>query len=188
RSYETSPVHRGMFVRSKLLCGVVPDVPEGLDITPPDPDPNLTTRERLAEHRANATCGSCHTQIDPLGFAFEHFDASGRFRADENGLPVDASGVIVDTIDLDGEFSTLVEMVESIVASDQGATCFSSHWYEYAFGRAFDETDACALGTVTEAFQSSDLDVRELLVALVTTDAFRYRAAEPAPGELNNAQ
>ena len=64
RATSTDPVHRGMFVRGKLLCGDVPDVPEGLQLDAPDPDPTLTYREQLEEHRSDPVCASCHVLMD----------------------------------------------------------------------------------------------------------------------------
>ncbi len=183
RAYETSPIHRGIFIRDRVMCGQVPDVPEGLDTTPPDPDPNLTTRERLAEHRANPVCASCHEQLDPLGFAFEHFDGAGRFRADEHGLAIDSSGVVVAS-DLSTDkaaqvpFDGIVDLAGKLVDSPQVQLCFSKHWFRHAYGRVEGLQDLCALRTALTAFQSSTLDVRELLVGLTQTDAFFYRSPD----------
>lgn len=177
RSYESSPVHRGMFVRGNLLCGIVPDVPENLEVDPPDPDPSLTTRERLAEHRSDPMCGSCHRQIDPLGFAFEHFDGDGRFRPTENGLPIDASGLMVDS-DVDGEFDGAVELAEKLTGSEEAQACFASTLFENAQGRASDHRDGCSMDHLLTRFQDSDFDVRELMIAITQTDAFLYRVAD----------
>ena len=177
RSYESSPVHRGMFVRGTLLCGIVPDVPENLEVDPPDPDPSLTTRERLAEHREDPACGSCHRQLDPLGFAFEHFDGDGRFRPTENGLPIDASGLMVDS-DVDGEFDGPVELAAKLTESEQAQACFASTLFESAQGRASNHADGCSIAQLMTDFQGSDFDVRELMVAITQTDAFLYRVAD----------
>ena len=177
RSYESSPVHRGMFVRGNLLCGIVPDVPENLEVDPPDPDPSLPPRERLAEHRADPMCGSCHRQIDPLGFAFEHFDGDGRFRPTENGLAIDATGLMVDS-DVDGEFDGAVELAEKLTGSQEAQACFASTLFENAQGRATDHDDGCSMEHLLTEFQGSDFDVRELMVAITQTDAFLYRVAD----------
>ena len=177
RTYETSPIHRGMFIRGTILCGTVPDVPENLDVDPPDPDPTLTTRQRLTEHRDNEECSSCHAQIDPLGFAFEHFDGAGRFRADENGLPIDASGELTG-VDTAGHFDGAVSMADRILGSDDAQLCFAKRYFAYAQGRAVQRTDDCSLVRLLERFRESDYDVRELMVALTQTDAFLYRVVD----------
>lgn len=172
RPYESSPVHRGMFVRGNLLCEPM-NPPVGLDITPPDPDPNLTTRERLAEHRADPACAGCHDKLDPPGFALEHFDAVGRFRTTENGRPIDATGELVQT-DVNGPFDGANELAWMLADSHFVHTCFGRQWYRYAHGRGDDlRGDACAVEAAVDSFRDRDLDIRELIIATTTTEAFR---------------
>jgi hypothetical protein len=178
RTYETSPVHRGMFIRGTIMCGVVPNVPEGLEITLPEPDPTLTTRERFARHRSDPACASCHQQLDPLGFAFENFDAAGRFRATENDLPIDASGSVVGSEDMDGDFAGAPELARMITESPRSQACFAERWFPSAFGRADEAADNCTLDGLVERFAGADFDVRELVVALTLTDTFLYRVAD----------
>jgi hypothetical protein len=85
---ETSPVTRGLFIRERLLCDPPNPPPPNVPSLPP-PDPNLTTRDRLAQHRADPNCASCHVLMDPLGFGFENFDGMGAWRDTENGGPVE---------------------------------------------------------------------------------------------------
>ncbi len=173
RPYETSPVHRGMFLRANLVCGDVPDVPEGLDVTPPDPDPSKTTRERLTEHRADPVCASCHDQIDPLGFTLEHFDGAGRFRATENGLPIDASGFVADS-DFEGSVNGAVELAQGLMGSNEAHACFVKQWFRYAHARGEQDTDQCTIDRLTRQFRDSEFDIRELMVAVTLSDAFLY--------------
>ncbi len=177
RTYETSPVHRGMFIRGNVMCGVIPDVPSGLDITLPDPDPDATTRERFAAHRSDPYCASCHRQLDPLGFAFENFDAAGRFRATENDIPIDASGELTDS-DNDGAFENGVDLAHMLIESQQTQTCFAERWFPQAFGRGDEAQDACALDDLLGKFRGADFDVRELLVGLALSETFLYRVAD----------
>jgi hypothetical protein len=177
RTYETSPVHRGMFIRGTVMCGIVPDVPEDLDITLPPPDPDATTRERFAQHRADPYCASCHSQLDPLGFAFEHFDAAGRFRATENDIPIDASGALTAS-DADGTFDNGRELAGMLVASPRTQSCFVERWFPQAYGRPPSTQDVCALDAVVARFRDNAFDVRELVVALVLSETFLYRVAD----------
>ncbi|MBX2798890.1 MAG: DUF1588 domain-containing protein [Myxococcales bacterium] len=78
RPTGSSPVHRGVLVRERLLCEHLPPPPSNLDTSPPEVDPNLSTRERYSQHGSDPECAVCHDAIDPLGFAFEHYDQLGR--------------------------------------------------------------------------------------------------------------
>ena len=82
---SSSPIHRGVIVRERLLCDHLEPPPEGLDIMPPVFDPGLTTREQFAAHTEDDQCRGCHRLIDPIGFGFEANDGIGRFREQEAG-------------------------------------------------------------------------------------------------------
>ncbi len=192
RTYETSPIHRGMFIRGSLFCGSVPPPPENIEIVAPDPDPSLTTRERLEEHRSNEVCASCHVLMDPPGFAFEHFDAAGRFRATENELPIDATGELEDTELAEGDprfFDGAAELAQLAAKSPQAHACFARQWFRFAYARSDDASDACAMQQLVTRFTAESLDVRALLVELTQTDTFLFRTvpdptapAAEAPG------
>jgi hypothetical protein len=166
-----------MFIRGNVMCGIIPDVPEGLEITLPDPDPDATTRERFAAHRADPYCASCHRQLDPLGFAFEHFDAAGQFRTMENDLPIDASGELTDS-DNDGTFDNGVELAQMLTESERTQSCFAERWFPQAFGRGDEVQDECALSDLVARFRAADFDVRELIVGLALSETFLYRVAD----------
>jgi hypothetical protein len=167
-------------IRKSLLCQDLPDPPPDVDSTPPDPDGKLTTRERFDEHRESGVCARCHNMIDPIGFGLEHYDAFGRFRALEAGKPVDASGKIVGTTDIDGDFIGAVELAQKLAGSRQVRACYVRQWFRYSLGRHETEDDACTLRALESHFEESGRDVRALLLALPTTDAFRLRRAEGA--------
>jgi hypothetical protein len=143
-----------------------------VDITPPEPDPNASTRERFEMHRKNATCAACHTLIDPLGFGFESYDGIGAFRATEAGKPIDASGNIEGT-DVDGTFNGLMELSKKLAQSQDVRTCIAQQWFNYALGRTHGDADACSLDAMVQAFSKTN-NIRDLLSMLVATDAFRY--------------
>lgn len=172
---DSSPILRGIFVREGLLCQPLPSPPEGLDIMPPDPDPNLTTRQRFAQHTADPACRDCHELIDPVGFGFEHYDAIGKYRASENGLPVDASGELTETLDANGKFDGVPELAKRLSQSAEVHACMTKQWFRFALGRAETDADACSLEHATKTFTEADGDLRELIVALVQTEAFRVR-------------
>ena len=88
-SNESSPIRRGLFVRSRLLCQDLPPPPPTLDTTPPGLDRTLTTRARFAKHTESSACRGCHQFIDGVGFGLEGFDGVGQRRSVENGQPID---------------------------------------------------------------------------------------------------
>ena len=126
---------------------------------------------------ARLRCGGCHRLLDNLGFGLEAFDYLGRFRSEENGMPVDTTGVVVDAGDpgLDGAFDGALELTTRLAQSPQVEACLATQWFRYTMGRAEQQADACSLEQVKAAFADSGGDFRELLVSLATTDAFRFR-------------
>jgi len=185
KPYQTSPVHRGRFVRERLLCHTLANPPDGLVVTAPDPDLSATTRERYAEHASDPVCASCHRLTDPIGFGFENYDAIGRYQATDDGFPVDASGTIVETRDADGDFVGAIELADRLARSEQVRDCVATQWMRYALGRVETRDDDCSRARLYESFEASGRDMRELLIAITQSDAFRFKRvdmpAEVAP-------
>jgi len=175
---QSAPVQRGKFVREQLLCKPLPPPPPDVDTTPPDPDPSATTRERFKEHSANARCASCHRLLEGVGFGLEEYDQLGRYRTEEYGLSVDASGNLLDSGDsaVDGAFNGAGELAAKLASSTQVSACLATQWFRYGMGRGEQVEDVCSLNQIKEDFSASGGDFRELLVALATSNAFRFRA------------
>lgn len=175
---QTSPVHRGAFVIRDLLCGELSTPPGDVDITPPELDPSLTTRERWAAHSEQPACAGCHARLDPIGFALEEFDAIGRHRTTENGKPIDASGGLPDLGVADGDLVGGVALAEVIAASDEAALCFAKQWFRFAGARVEqsgtldDETLALIRG-----LDDDPNSIRAALLAYVESEAFMLRIA-----------
>jgi Protein of unknown function (DUF1592)/Protein of unknown function (DUF1588)/Protein of unknown function (DUF1587)/Protein of unknown function (DUF1595)/Protein of unknown function (DUF1585) len=171
---RSSPVHRGKFVRERLLCQVPPPPP---DVVPeaPDVDITKTTREQLEQHKVDPLCSGCHMLLDPLGLGFEHFDAMGRWRDDQFGLAIDASGEVIGTEDIDGPFDGAAALGATLGSSQTVHDCITTQWFRFAYGRAETDADAESLAQIREAFAASDYRIQEMLVALTQADAFRYR-------------
>ena len=112
--------------------------------------------------------------LDPVGFAFEHYDAVGRWRDMENGRPIDAQGEIVET-DARGTFNGAGELAQRLAASQDVKACYVGQWMRFAYGRAETVDDACSRRLLEDAFVASAGNIPELLVALTRTDAFLYR-------------
>lgn len=173
---QTSPVHRGKLVRELFLCDTIAPPPNNISFKVPEPSPDATTRERFAIHSQDAACAGCHSLMDPLGFGFESFDALGRFRSEENGMPVDDSGKITGS-DVDGEFVGLEGLTQKLVQSDEVKACYTKMWFRYTYGRGETVDDQCTLDRINDSFDKSDGDIKELLITLTQTDAFLFRRA-----------
>jgi hypothetical protein len=180
-SNQTSPVHRGKLVRELFLCDAIPPPPADVMIKAPEPDPNATTRQRFAQHSAEAACRGCHNLMDPIGFGFENYDGMGRYRATENGLPIDANGELTGTSDIDGAFTGAVGLAAKLAGSADVRNCYATQWFRYAYGRGENASDSCSLATLGNHFTTSGGNIKELLVALTQTDAFLYRPAGGMP-------
>jgi hypothetical protein len=176
KANQTSPVKRGYFVRQRLFCQTPPPPPNDVDTTPPEIDPNATTREKFAQHTNDATCAGCHVLMDPIGFGFERYDAVGLWRETDHGLPIDDSGEIVMTEADDGVFHGVIELGERLAQSAEVRACLVTQWFRFAHGRSETTEDRCTMDSLVERFTASGGDIRELLVALTQTDAFLYRS------------
>ncbi len=177
---QTSPVLRGKFTRSKLMCQPPPPPPMDVDISPPDIREGATARERFSAHAtAASSCAGCHQLMDPIGFAFENFDALGRYRTQENGKSIDVSGEIAGTSDpdLQGSFVGVRQLGEKLASSDLVKDCVVTQWFRFAAGRSESDSDMCSIATLQSRFHSSGGDLVELVVAMTETDAFWYRRA-----------
>lgn len=172
---QSSPVHRGKFVRERLLCQTLAPPPNDVNIQPPEVDPTATTREKFSEHSSNPACAGCHRLMDPIGFGFESYDGIGQFRAQDHGLPVDATGELTGTRDSDGAFDGAVELAARLGESADVRECVATQWFRFGYGHGEEKADACAMTQLQEAFRAAGYNVKELLVALTRTDAFRYR-------------
>jgi hypothetical protein len=150
-----------------------------LDISLPPLEQGTTARDRLAGHlAAGASCNGCHALMDPIGLAFEGFDAIGRFRDSEGGRPLDLSGEITNAADpsLAGSFVGVSEMAQKLATSSQVRACLTTQWFRFAAGRSEAQADDCSLASLRDAFASSDGDLLELIVATTQTDAFWFRS------------
>jgi len=129
---RTSPVKRGKWLFSKLLCGHMPPPPPMVDILSEQAEAAETERERLAVHRANPACAGCHNILDPIGLGLENFDGIGRYREQyDNGRAIDPAGQFAGG----GSFATLAEMQALLAADPRVATCAQGRVFTHAVGR-----------------------------------------------------
>jgi hypothetical protein len=177
---QSSPVHRGKFIREAMLCQDLPPPPNDIDVRPPPIKAGQTTRERFGIHTQVASCAGCHKLIDPVGFAYEHFDAIGQYREEDQGKPVDANAELFNT-DVDGTFTGALELSRRLARSDMARGCVITQWFRFASGRQETAEDECSLALLKEHYKASGYSVRKLLLALTQTNAFLFKSAGGAP-------
>ncbi len=180
KASEPNPIKRGVHVAERLLCIELPVPPANIP-DPRPPSPNLSGRERYAEHGRNECARSCHQIIDPLGFAFEHYDAVGAYRTTDGGKPVDASG----TLDVGGatwRFANASELVRQLAKASQTRDCVTRQWFRYALRRRETPQDRSSLAAMNAVVESGGGDLRELLIAATQSPSFFYR--QPAAEEV----
>lgn len=182
---QSNPVKRGLFVLQNVLCQKIPSPPPAVADKAKAPmlAAGLTTRQRYEQHSSDATCAGCHVAggIDAFGFAFEHYDEVGRYRESENGQAINSSGHYDNFSEaaLRQPFADAGELVERLVQSAELRDCMSALWYQYALGRAVRAEDSATLASLGRAFAGDGLDVRRLLVDMLTNSrAFRARAKD----------
>lgn len=176
---QTSPVLRGKFIRSRLLCQAPPPPPPDADITPPAVTEGATARERFSAHlTSGSSCTGCHELMDPIGFAFENFDAIGQFRTEESNQPIDASGEVVGATEasLGGKFIGVHELAVKLASSSQVQNCLATQWFRFASGRNEELADSCSLATLHDSFERSGGDLIELVVSMTQADSFLFRS------------
>ncbi len=173
-SNHTNPVVRGSFIAGKLLCMKIPlpDASIADKVKPPDPYSGNTARDRYSAHSQDPVCRGCHQFMDPLGFTLENFDAIGRYRSQENGVTIDASGSLPS---VPGTVNGAAEMARKLAEQEVAQTCFAGHVIEFTFGKTLDPNeDACLQADVNAAFAKAGGNIKQLLLALTQTDAFLY--------------
>jgi hypothetical protein len=177
-NFDNNPIHRGKWIREKLLGEKLPEIPITVDAKLPD-EPHNTLRERMRVTR-EAYCWKCHQRMDPLGLPFEMFDHFGRYRETELNQPVDASGSLAGTGDpqVDGDVKNAVELIERLAASERVEQVFVRHVFRYFVGRNETLEDGPVLVEAHRAYAESGGSMRALLASILTSPAFLQRAPE----------
>jgi hypothetical protein len=170
-------VFRGKYVRSELLCGELPappNIPEVEEET--NASANLPEREQVKRRLAHQTCGACHALMDPLGMAFMQYDALARYRPnDAMGKPIDASGTISGTGDVDGPVLNAVDMAGKLSRSKKVRSCIEEKMFTYALGRLPSAADSCELQRIDAHLQGKGGKIAELFAGIMLSSGFRYR-------------
>jgi hypothetical protein len=171
---QTSPVHRGKLVRTNVMCGSIPPPPANANTTPPMPTAATSTRQRFAQHEADAACAGCHLLMDPIGLGFENFDPIGAYRTMDGLGPVDATGNFSATgVDPSGTFSGAIDLANKLAATEAVSNCFAAQWFRFSMGRMESANDACSIQAIRDGFQTSGGNIRDLFAQIATSPAFR---------------
>jgi hypothetical protein len=170
---RTSPVLRGKWILETLL-----------NAPPPPPPPDVPTldeqklgkavsvKQMLDQHRANATCASCHARMDPLGFALEHFDAIGMWREKDGKFPIETAGTLPD-----GRFFKGHEDLRALLKTD--ASAFTEGLAEkmliYALGRGLEPSDRKSVRTIADKVAREGYRFSSLMLGIVQSEAFQMQ-------------
>jgi hypothetical protein len=169
---RTSPTRRGKWVLGQLLCSDPPPPPAGVEGLPESGEAAAgTLRERLARHRTDPVCASCHERMDEAGFALEHYDPTGRYRDEEGGFPVDATGTFPDGTSFEGA----AELSAVVAADPSFPRCAVQKAWTYAMSRGPSGPDWRGIDAALTEWEARGQTMRELFVAIATSDAFRSR-------------
>jgi len=172
---ESSPVKRGVSILKKIMCIEFPTPAElNINVVPPDPDPNATTRQRFAKHGEDPKCSACHNQIDAVGFTFEGFDGMGGARTNENNKPIDTTAK-VEVGSVTGMMADSAELVEKIANSSDAAGCFALNFFRFASAQSGEGTER----KFDEFYKTLDEptrgNIKNLLFSFVQSDVFARR-------------
>ena len=187
-NFDNDPIRRGHWIKYKLLGGNIPDIPINVDAKLPD-DENMTLRARMHVTRAEE-CYKCHSKMNPLGLPFELYDHYGRFRFTELDNPVDVTSKIVNTgvPGVDGEVNGPFELIKRLANSTHCEQVFVRYVFRFFLGRNETLGDAKTLQEAHKAYIQSDGSMEALVISLLSSDSFLYRAkpkelaqSEPKP-------
>lgn len=168
----SSPTLRGKLVRTRLLCQNLPPPPDDVDTMIKVPANAKTTREIFQAHVDNPSCGPCHRTMDPIGYGFENYDVVGRYRTNENGVPIDASGEIIGN---DFRFNGLRELNDYLANNDDVRQCMVRFMSYFAYGATGWTDDGCTLDAITAEAKASNWSIRSVLTAITHAPHFTTR-------------
>ncbi|HEY5947946.1 MAG TPA: DUF1592 domain-containing protein [Kofleriaceae bacterium] len=172
---ESDPIHRGVFINLDIICRPIsapPNIPSNLMKT------GNTTREKVDSITGEGTCGEgCHhTIINPLGFAFENYDAVGAYRTSDNGYPVNAADSYTFPDGRTITYSNAVELSKQLAEAPEVHACYSQQLLEFMLGRDLQQIDKVIVRDMAAQSLHDKLSIKELVLSVVTSNTFRVRA------------
>ena len=192
-----SPIRRGAFLVRRAMCIELGDPPPDVSDTPVvggtvENEDGMTIRRTVRQdveaRTYQGSCAGCHRRLNPIGFAFENYDALGSWQTEElqrnpDGseyrLPIDARGDLPAT-DVAGPLDGGVELSARLARSRQAHDCFATRWFEWVFGRPEAREDRCSVEAIEQRFAQTD-SITDLILAVVESDAFLYMRPAQSP-------
>jgi hypothetical protein len=177
---RTSPVKRGKWVLEQILNEAPPPPPPGTPVLN-EAKAVVTSapfRVRLAQHRADPKCSSCHAKMDPIGFSLENFNAIGQWRTRDGKFPVDSSDELPDGRKLQGAAGLSKILKQD---RDRFARTLSEKMMTFALGRGLERYDDCAVSEITASLKRNNYKFSSLVIAIVQSGPFQMRGVEAPP-------
>ncbi|HXI60389.1 MAG TPA: DUF1592 domain-containing protein [Polyangia bacterium] len=177
---RTSPVLRGKYVLTELLCEEIPPPPANVNTkVGADPTGGKTLRQVLESHAQNPACAVCHSKMDPIGFGLENYDPVGAYRTTDGMLPIDSAG----TLPGGQKFSGVADLAQIIGANPEFPRCMATKLYTYALGRGLTMTDPNSmdgptLSTVSGGFATGGLKFQDLVARIILSPTFLNRRGD----------
>lgn len=176
----SAPILRGAQILKRILCFEFPPPPAGASTTPLPPfsDEIRTGRDQVTKLTESPACAACHrTSINPMGFAFEAFDAVGQARTLDRGFPLDLSG----SFSFGGEemsFDGAIDASRQIADSESARACYASNWLRFVLARLETADDSCTVRQLADRMREPNYGVKSMLTDLVRSKSFQYRNSE----------
>jgi mono/diheme cytochrome c family protein len=171
----SSPIHRGVFVVRSLLGRQLRPPPEAVAPLSPDLHPEMTTRERVTLQTSPASCATCHGIINPLGFPLEHYDALGRYRAEEKGRPVDDAGYYQTLAGQRVEVRGARELATFLASSEETQAAFVEQLFHYLVKQPVRAFGVSRPDQLRQSFAADGFNVRRLLAEIAIVAALEGR-------------
>jgi hypothetical protein len=185
---RTSPVKRGRWVMENLLGSTIPMPPPGVAQLPDDKKKTALTgtlRQRMEQHRADPSCASCHSRMDPIGFGLENYDAIGMWRKLDDGNPIDASGALPGGKAFTGPGELRLALKGK---APQFTRNLSERLLTYALGRGIESSDRCNLDEIAANVAKRNYRFSALVSEIVTSEPFRYRRGDQPVAKVASAK
>lgn len=170
---RTSPVNRGKWIMEQILGTPPPPPPPNVPLLEENKgvDVNASLRTRMEQHRANPDCATCHEKMDPLGFAFENFDAIGAWRDKDGEHDIDASGKMPDGVTFNGP----AELKQLLMRGDKFARTVTEKMLTFALGRGLEYYDKCTVDEIVAELIETDYKFSTLVLEIVKSQPFQMR-------------